>query len=201
MKSICVYCGSSPGNHPKFVELARLTGRLLAERGIRLVYGGGNVGLMGACADAVLSAGGEVVGVIPEHLMNKELGHRGVTELHIVKDMHERKALMIALADGFISLPGSIGTFEETFETMTWSQLGLHPKPCGILNLDGYYDPLIALLENSVNNGFMRKEHLGLLYVDTEIASLIDRLHAHIPVTVDKWLDRVKDEDRVQSVL
>lgn len=198
MTSICVYCGSSPGNHPKFVELARLTGRRLAEKGIRLVYGGGNVGLMGAVADAVLAAGGEVTGVIPEHLMNKELGHRGLTELHIVGSMHERKALMMELADGFVSLPGSIGTFEETFEAMTWSQLGLHPKPCGLLNLDGYYDAVVELLKNTVRNGFMRPEHLSLLYVETDIDILIGRLLAHEPVLVDKWLDGAKDEYRVK---
>ena len=198
MTSLCVYCGSSPGNHPKFVELARLTGQRLAERGIRLVYGGGNVGLMGAVADSVLAGGGEVTGVIPEHLMGKELGHTGVTELHVVKDMHERKALMMELADGFISLPGSIGTFEETFEAMTWSQLGLHPKPCGLLNLDGYYDAVVELLKNTVRNGFMRPEHLSLLYVETDIDALIEKLLAHEPVVIDKWLDRVKDEDRVE---
>lgn len=197
MKSICVYCGSSPGNHPKFVELARRTGRSLAERGIRLVYGGGNVGLMGAVADAVLESCGAVTGVIPGHLMDKELGHTGVTKLHIVKNMHERKALMMELADGFISLPGSIGTFEETFEAMTWSQLGLHPKPCGLLNLDGYYDAVVALLKNTVRNGFMRPEHLSLLYVEKDIDVLIDRLLEHKPVVIDKWLDRVKDKDHV----
>ena len=190
MKSLCVYCGSNKGNRPEFRAAAEAVGRLLAENGIRLVYGGGNVGLMGIVADSVLEAGGEVVGVIPGHLMDRELGHTGLTELHIVPDMHTRKAMMMDLAEGFIALPGSIGTLEETIEAMTWGQLGLHPKPCALLNVLGFYDPLIAQLEAFVANGFMPREHLGLLYVETEPETLVTKLRAHEPVRTDKWLER-----------
>jgi len=192
MRSLCVYCGSNTGNRPEFREAAEMVGRLLAEYGIRLVYGGGNVGLMGIVADSVLAAGGEVVGVIPGHLMERELGHTGLTELHIVSGMHERKAKMIALADGFVALPGSIGTLEETIEAMTWGQLGLHPKPCAILNVLGYYDALLAQLERFVANGFMPREHLGLLSVETDPVAMIRRMRDHRPVLTDKWLERRK---------
>lgn len=190
MKSLCVYCGSNKGNRPEFQVAAETVGHLLAQHRIRLVYGGGKVGLMGIVADSVLAAGGEVVGVIPGHLMDLELGHTGLTELHVVPDMHTRKAMMIDLADGFIALPGSIGTLEETIEAMTWGQLGLHPKPCALLNILGYYDPLIAQLEGFVANGFMPREHLGLLYVEKEPVALIRRMRAHEPVHTDKWLAR-----------
>jgi len=190
MKSLCVYCGSHKGNRPEFQEAAETVGRLLAENGIRLVYGGGNVGLMGIVADSVLAAGGDVVGVIPGHLMERELGHAGLTELHVVADMHERKAKMIALADAFVALPGSIGTLEETIEAMTWGQLGLHPKPCALLNVLGFYDSLVAQLEHFVANGFMPREHLGLLLVETDPVALIRRLREHEPVLTDKWLVR-----------
>ncbi len=190
MKSVCVYCGSNEGNAPDFRDAAHAMGTLLAERGIRVVYGGGNVGLMGVLANAALEAGGEVIGVIPGHLMELELGHTGVTDLRVVDSMHERKALMMELADGFISLPGSIGTLEETFEALTWCQLGLHPKPCALLNLNGYYDSLVALLDNIVQHGFMPEHHLELLCVEAEPKALLDRLIDHEPRHTDKWIER-----------
>ena len=147
MKSLCVYCGSSTGNSPLFTEAARELGSLMSRRGIGLVYGGGNVGLMGVIADEVLKCGGTVTGVIPHALLRKEVGHHGLTQLHVVKDMHECKAMMAALADGFIAMPGGFGTLEELFEALTWSQLGLHNKPIGLLNVDGFYDRLVGFVQ------------------------------------------------------
>ena len=177
------------GNDPAFTRAAQDTGRALAERGIRLIYGGGNVGLMGKVADACLEAGGEVEGVIPEKLLNLELGHRGVTKLHVVADMHTRKAKMAELADAFVALPGAIGTLEEIFEVMVWTQLGYHSKPCGLLNVDGYYDHLVAFLRHIVDSKFLRKEHLDMLMVETEIEPLISQLKDSHPHYSRKWVD------------
>ena len=163
LASVCVFCGSAAGARPVYAEAAEAFGTALADAGIRLVYGGGNVGLMGRVADAVLRAGGEAVGVIPRFLMDREVGHRGLTEIHIVETMHERKAKMAALSDAFAVLPGGIGTFEEMFEVWTWRQLGLHLKPCGILNVGGYYDKLAEFLDNSVTEGFLQPGHRDAL--------------------------------------
>lgn len=188
--SICVYCGSSPGSDPAFVQAAREVGTLIAKRGLTLVYGGGNVGLMGTVADAVLAGGGRAVGVIPDHLVRREVGHNGLTEQHIVATMHERKAKMAALADGFLALPGGVGTLEEIIEVFVWMQLGLHAKPCALLNVNGYYDPLIKFLAHMTESRFLRPEQLSQLIVGREPAEALDRLQSFTPTTVEKWMDR-----------
>ena len=176
IRSLCVYCGSSTGNDPAYADAATALGRQMAARGLSLVYGGGHVGLMGVIADAVLAAGGEVSGVIPTALMDAEVGHERLTKLHVVKDMHERKALMAELADGFIAMPGGIGTLEELFEVMTWLQLGYHAKPVGVLNVNGFYDGLLAFLDTQRDAGFLRAEHRDLLITDAEPSSLLERM-------------------------
>ena len=178
LRSLCVYCGSSTGHDPAYADAARSLGKQMAERGLSLVYGGGHVGLMGIIADAVLSAGGEVTGVIPKALMDAEVGHGRLTKLHVVKDMHERKALMAELAGGFIALPGGIGTLEELFEVMTWLQLGYHAKPVGVLNVNGFYDGLLAFLDTQRDHGFLRAEHRDLLIADAGPSSLLQRMLA-----------------------
>jgi uncharacterized protein (TIGR00730 family) len=190
MRRICVFCGSNAGAKPEYGEAARDLGRVLVDRGLALVYGGGKVGLMGILADAVLAGGGEVVGVIPEALMAREVGHAGLTELHVVASMHERKALMADLADGFIALPGGFGTFEEFCEVLTWSQLGFHPKPCGLLNVAGYYDPLLALFDRAVAEGFVPPPHRALVMEETDPARLLDRFAGFRPPSTDKWIRR-----------
>ncbi|HEX2224649.1 MAG TPA: TIGR00730 family Rossman fold protein [Thermoanaerobaculia bacterium] len=190
MRRICVFCGSSPGASPAYAEAARELGRLLARRGLGLVYGGGNVGLMGILADAVLAEGGEVIGVIPHSLMAREVGHSGLTELRVVDTMHERKALMADLSDAFIALPGGIGTLDEWFEIWTWAQLGLHPKPCGLLDVQDYYSPLLAFLDHMVRERFLRDTHRAFVLVDTDPTLLLDRMAAHEPPAVEKWIDR-----------
>jgi uncharacterized protein (TIGR00730 family) len=190
VSSICIYCGSSPGNDPAFLQAAREVGTLLAKRGLTLVYGGGNVGLMGVVADAVLAASGRVVGVIPDHLVQKEVGHNGLTEQHVVATMHERKAKMAALADGFLALPGGVGTLEEIIEVFVWMQLGLHTKPCALLNVNGYYDPLIKFLTHMTKSRFLRTEQLSQLIVAREPSEALDRLQSFTPTIVEKWLDR-----------
>lgn len=190
MKRICVFCGSSPGDHPEYAEAARRLGAALVSRGLGLVYGGGGVGLMGELANSALAAGGEVVGVIPRALFEKEVAHTGVTELRVVESMHERKALMADLADGFIALPGGVGTLEELFEVVTWAQLGFHGKPCGLLEVRGYFANLIAFLDHAVVERFLRTEHRGLLMVEECPETLLTRLAAHRPVVMDKWIDR-----------
>ncbi len=189
MKRICVYCGSSSGDRPAYAESARALGKLLAERGIGLVYGGGLVGLMGVVADAALAAGGEVVGIIPQRLVDAEVAHRGLTSLEVVESMHERKARMAELSDAFIALPGGFGTLDELFEILTWAQLGLHGKPCGLLDVDSYFAPLVAWVDGGVAAGFIRPRHRELLMVDTDQARLIDRLAAHEPIAVSKWAE------------
>lgn len=190
VSSICVFCASSPGADPEFAAAAASFGRLVAHRGMRLVYGGGHVGLMGAVADAALGAGGEVHGVLTRALEGKEVAHRGLTSLRIVDTMHERKAAMADLADAFVMLPGGLGTLEEFLEAATWTQLGVHAKPCGVLSVGGYFDPLVELLETATRNRFLRPEHRDLLLVESEPTALLERLDAWTPVTVDKWLDR-----------
>lgn len=178
MRSICIFCGSSPGNRPEYLQLARVTGRLIAERGLTLVYGGGKVGLMGAVADAALVAGGRVVGIIPQLLLDREVGHPGLSELHVVTSMAERKLMMGELSDAFLTLPGGIGTLDELFEAWSWTQLGLHDKPSGLLNYRGYYDALIQFLDLAVAEGFQRPRHRAALLVDTEVEPLLDQLQA-----------------------
>ncbi|MEP7118297.1 MAG: TIGR00730 family Rossman fold protein [Acidobacteriota bacterium] len=192
MRRICVFCGSSPGHRPEYAAATRLLARALADRGLGLVYGGGNVGLMGIAADAMLEAGGEVIGVIPHTLMTREIGHTGVTTLHVVDSMHERKELMADLADAFIALPGGIGTFEEWFEAVTWTQLGLHRKPCGLLNTSGFYDGLIAFMEHAWREGFIKAETRAVVRYDPDPHALLDQLTAvSIPAT-RPWITRAE---------
>ena len=168
MNSICVYCGSSPGTDPAFLDEAVACGTLIAAAGMTLVYGGGKVGLMGAVADAALAAGGRVVGVMPEHLVSQEIAHRGLTELRVVASMHERKQVMEALSDGFLCLPGGPGTFEEIFEQWTWALLGVHAKPCGFVNVGGYYDLMAATIQQMADKGFIAQRYVDMLiYADT----------------------------------
>jgi len=190
MQSICVFCGSNAGNSPIYAEAARALARAIASRGVRIVYGGGNVGLMGVIAEAVLAAGAQVTGVIPHALHEREVGHRGLADLRVVNSMHERKALMAELADAFIALPGGLGTFEEMFEMLTWVQLGIHRKPCGILNVAGFYDNMIAFLDHAVATGFLKPEHRGILVIEREPQALLERLAAHQLPVVKAWIKR-----------
>jgi uncharacterized protein (TIGR00730 family) len=193
LKRICVFCGSSFGARPAYKAAAEQLGKTLAERGIGLVYGGGGVGLMGAIADAALAAGGEVIGVIPDSLQRREVGHNGLTKLHVVETMHERKAAMADLADAFIALPGGFGTMEEFCEIVTWSQLGIQQKPCGLLNVDGYWNHLLAMLDYSVDEGFVRPENSELILVAQNPDSMLERLMEwEPPRQVEKWVDRTK---------
>jgi len=187
MKRVCVFCGSNPGVREDYRNSAQALARALAGRGLGLVYGGGNVGLMGMLADSMLQAGGEVIGVIPRSLVAKEVAHHGVTELRIVDTMHERKALMNDLSDAFIALPGGFGTLDELFEILTWSQLGIHGKPSGLLNVAGYYDRLLAMLDHAVAEGFLRPAHRDLVIADSDVDALLLRLAAFVPVPVGKW--------------
>ena len=196
MNRICVYCGSSPGNLPAYAESARAFGKLLASRAIGLVYGGGNIGLMGELAKATLAAGGEVIGVIPESLMEKELGLRECTQLRVVRSMHERKQMMADLSDGFVAMPGGIGTFEELLETFTWQQLAFHDKPVGILNVAGFYDHLLAFLLHATNAQFLRSEHNDSLVVGTDGSELLEKMKIWQPLRLGKWWDRPTAEAR-----
>ena len=189
MKRICVFCGSSPGARPEYAAAARAMGAAIVARGCGLVYGGGHIGLMGVVADSVLELGGEVIGVIPGHLAELELAHPNATEMHVVASMHERKALMFELSDALVALPGGIGTLEEIVEVLTWAQLGLHGKPCGILNVAGYYDPLIALLDHAREERFVRPEHRAMVQVDDEVDGLLAKFERYVPPPVPKWLD------------
>ena len=189
MKKICVFCGSSFGVRPEYEAQARFLGRELAGRGISLVYGGGRVGLMGAVADAALEAGGVVIGVMPRGLVEREIAHRGLTELHVVEDMHERKTKMAALADGFIALPGGAGTLEEIFEQWTWAQLGIHEKPCAFLNIKGYYDPLQAMVNNMVREGFMHPRYAEMLPFAASAEEIIAGFCDYTP-PARKWVQQ-----------
>jgi hypothetical protein len=193
MKNITVFCGSNSGFRTEYAEAARTLARHFVAQNIRLVYGGGNVGLMGIIADEVMRAGGEVVGIIPDSLDKKEVGHRGITDLRVVGSMHERKALMAELADGFIAMPGGIGTFEEFFEILTWAQLGFHEKPCAILNIAGYYDGLLALCDNAVTEGFLRPAHRQLILEDSNPEFLLEKMRNLKPLPVEKWIDREEE--------
>jgi uncharacterized protein (TIGR00730 family) len=190
MKRICVFCGSNHGARQAYREAAQALGNEMARRGIGLVYGGGRVGLMGVIADAVLAAGGQVIGVIPDNLLAKELDHRGLSELRIVGTMHERKALMGDLADGFIAMPGGFGTYDEFCEVLTWAQLGLHKKPCAMLNVDGYYDAMIAMFDHATQEGFIRPDHRGMLIISADVNELLDRMEEYQAPVLEKWITR-----------
>lgn len=190
MKSICLFAGSSFGARSSYRQAAEELGRGLAERGITLVYGGASVGLMSAAADAALQAGGTVIGVIPEALVAKEVAHTGLTELKVVGSMHERKALMSELSDAFIALPGGLGTFEEFFEVLTWAQLGFHRKPCGLLNIDGYFDHLLAMIDHAVQEKLLRLENRRLIMTGKTLDSLLDQFQTYAPPVVQKWISQ-----------
>jgi uncharacterized protein (TIGR00730 family) len=190
VRRICVYLGSSPGSRPDYTAAAERLAAVLAGRGLGLVYGGAHVGTMGVIADAVMAAGGEVIGVIPRALQDKEVAHRSLTELHVVGSMHERKLLMMDLSDGFVCLPGGTGTLEELFETFTWLQLGIHAKPIGLLDVAGYWSGLVGFLDHAVAEGFVRREHADLLLVDDDPGRLLDRFATWEPPTLSKWAGR-----------
>ena len=190
MPRLCVFTGSGDGRRPSYRLAAGALGRTLVQRGFDLVYGGARVGLMGAIADAVLDAGGKVTGVIPESLVTREVAHTGLGDLRVVRSMHERKALMAELSDGFIAMPGGWGTLEELFEVLTWAQLGLHTKPCGLLNVDGYFDPLLAFPTHASDEQFVRREHDQWLVVAHRPEELLDRFASFRPPQVRKWIDR-----------
>jgi uncharacterized protein (TIGR00730 family) len=197
MKRICVFCGSNAGHNPLYRAEAEKLGRLLAVRGIELVYGAGNIGLMGAVADACLEAGGTVIGVIPEALMGKEVAgravdHRALTRIEVVDSMHTRKARMAELSDGFIALPGGFGTFEEFCEILTWGQLGFHVKPMGLLNVEKFYDPLLGLFDHAVKEGFLRQQNRDMVLAETDIEKLLEVMTHYRPEAVSKWLKETK---------
>jgi uncharacterized protein (TIGR00730 family) len=187
---ICVFCGSNTGSDPIYAEAARNLGRLFAREGVSLVYGGGSVGLMGEMADSVLASGGEVIGVIPHALWAREVGHRGLTDIRIVDTMHERKAMMADLADAFIALPGGLGTLEEIFEIWTWAQLGLHAKPVGFLDVNGFYASLMQFLDRAVRERFLREEHRAIAVIESDAATLLKRFDQWQAPRVDKWITR-----------
>jgi uncharacterized protein (TIGR00730 family) len=189
---ICIFSGSNPGRLPDYFSAAQSFGAALADSGIGLVYGGASVGLMGAAADAALARGGEVIGVIPQSLVDKELAHKELTEQHVTTSMHERKALMAELSDGFVALPGGVGTLEELFEVWTWGQLGFHTKGCGVLNIAGFYDPLIAFLDHVAGEKFMQPAHRGMLIVEREPAKMIARIRDYAAPVVTKWIGRAQ---------
>jgi uncharacterized protein (TIGR00730 family) len=188
VRRVCVFCGSSPGRDPSYAAQAAVLARELVGRGIGLVFGGGSVGLMGVLADHALAAGGQVTGVIPHGLAARELAHRGVVDMRVVPTMHARKALMAELADGFVALPGGLGTFEELLEIGTWGQLGIHRKPIGLLNVAGYYDPLVTLVDHAAAAGFVSERNRGLFVVEKDAARLLDRLADHVPPPGPAWM-------------
>lgn len=190
MRRICVFLGSNGGRRTVYMDAATALGTLLAREGIGLVYGGASVGLMGALANATLEAGGEVTGIIPQRLVEKEIAHRGLSDLRVVGSMHERKALMAELSDGFVALPGGIGTLEELFEVWTWAQLGSHGKPCALLNTDGYYDRMLGFLDHTVEEGFMRRAHRDMLLVAQYPEQLLARMRDYRAPNVIKWIER-----------
>ena len=189
MKAVCVYCGSSPGRLDVYAEAACALGQALVARDLGLVYGGASIGLMGLVADTVLQLGGRAVGVIPQALARKEVVHRHLTELHVTQSMHERKTMMAELSDGFIAMPGGIGTLEEIFEIWTWAQLGIHAKPCGLLNVAGYFDALTRFLDHATAEAFLKPSHRALLIVEQQPQALLDRFASYQPPSIRKWLE------------
>ena len=190
MKSVCVYCGSNSGRKEAYSNAARELAKSLVNRNIRLVYGGGSVGLMGLVADTVLQLGGQAVGVIPEALVRKEVAHNNLTELHVTKSMHERKNLMADLSDGFIALPGGFGTLEELFEIWTWAQLGIHRKPCGLLNIEGYFNSLISFLDHAVVEQFVKQPHRSILIIENKPEALLDQFADYKPLPIQQWVGK-----------
>ncbi len=188
MKTVCVYCGSNLGNDKAYQDMAKALGRALVAKDIALVYGGAKVGIMGLIADTVLAHGGHVTGIIPQALLDKEVGHDGLTELHVVQSMHQRKTMMEELSDGFIAMPGGVGTLEEFFEVLTWAQLGFHNKPCALLNVEGYYDHLLEHLQHSVQEGFIRPEHTAMVLNESNPERLLESMLAYQPPVVSKWI-------------
>ena len=188
-RRLAVFCGSNPGARPEYVEAARSLGKLLCERGIGVVYGGSSVGLMAALADTMVDERGDVIGVIPRMLVEREVANRALTDLRVVESMHERKALMAELADGFVALPGGIGTLEEFFEIWTWAQLGMHDKPCALLNVAGYFDPLLEFLDRAVEEKFVREVHRKMVIVESDPVALLSRFEAYEPPRVVKWIN------------
>jgi hypothetical protein len=189
MKSVCVFCGGNPGARPSYAAAAKQLGEAIAARGLAVVYGGASAGLMGMVADAALARGGEVYGVLPEFMIAREIAHRGLTELVLVGSMHERKAAMAARSDAFVALPGGFGTMDELFEVLTWSQLGLHHKPVALLDVDGYYEPLVAFLDRATSEGLLRPEYRAMLFVERDVAALIDRLATYALPVVPKAIE------------
>jgi uncharacterized protein (TIGR00730 family) len=192
MKRLAVYCGSATPDNPVYIESARAVGKALAERGIGVVYGGGRLGLMGAVADSALAAGGEVIGIIPEALVGAEVAHKGCTELHVVSGMHERKARFTDLSDGFITIPGGVGTMDELWEAISWSQLGYHSKPVGVLNVAGFFDQLVAFNRHMIDVGFIRSQHAGIMLVDDSLDGLLGKMANYVP---HKNIFQMKAED------
>lgn len=190
IRRLCVFCGSSLGTRPIYRDAARELGIEMARRDLGLVFGGGKVGLMGVVADAILDAGGQALGIIPEHLLIKEVEHHGLTELRVVKTMHERKALMADLADGFLALPGGFGTYDEFCEIVTWAQLGLHQKPCGMLNVAGFFDSMLAMFDHATQEGFIRADHRAMLRVSTNVKTTLDEMENYRAPVVEKWITR-----------
>ena len=190
LQTVCVFCAAGAGRDPSHVAQAHAMGRYLAESGRRVVYGGGRTGLMGALAEGALSAGGDVIGIMPKHLVDHEVAHTGLTELHVVASMHERKSMLAELSDGFLAMPGGLGTLEELFEIWTWGQLGLHRKPYGILNVNGYFTPLLRFLDHAVTEQFIRPEYRALLVVESEPAALIASMEAMEPPPLPRWVQR-----------
>jgi uncharacterized protein (TIGR00730 family) len=190
LRTVCIFCAANPGVHPLYAERARDMGRFLAGSGRRLVFGGGRTGLMGALAEGALGAGGEVIGIMPKHLVDREVAHTGLTELHVVSSMHERKALLAELSDGFLAMPGGLGTMEELFEIWTWGQLGLHRKPYGLLEMNGFFAPLLAFIDHAVGEGFIQQLNRDLLVVDEDPAALIARMEAVVPPKLARWMTR-----------
>jgi hypothetical protein len=193
IKTLCVFCGSSRGSDDIYTRMAVSLAEYLLDKKICLVYGGSNVGLMQVLADTMLNGGGDVIGVMPKSLVEKEVAHDGLTEMHIVNDMMERKALMAELSDAFLTLPGAYGTLDELFEVLTWNQLGIMTKPVGLLNINGFFDPLIRMLDHAVEERFLRPEHRAILQVDENIEKLIEKLNAYKPVVAQKWIERLKE--------
>lgn len=193
MKRVCVFCGSNPGARPEYVAAAKQVAAALVAANLTLVYGGGRVGMMGAVADEVLARGGQAIGVIPRGLWQREVGHRGLTELHVVETMHERKAMMADLADAFIALPGGLGTLEEIFEIWTWAQLGMHQKPLGFLNVAGYYAPLETFLDHATREAFVRPQHRAIAIVEEDVHVMLARFRDYTPPNVEKWLERGRE--------
>ncbi len=195
MKRICVFCGSSPGKKPEYLQMARQLGELLVEKRLGLVYGGGNVGMMGEIARIMMDKGAEVIGVIPKFLAEKEVAFRDITQLHVVDSMHERKAMMAELSDAFIALPGGLGTLEEIFEVFTWAQLGIHEKPCGLLNVCGYYDPILSFINRAIEEQFIKAEYRGIVEIEEQPTTLLRKFENFRPVKFDKakWALGLKD--------